>query len=215
MRLLVLGATGRTGHEVVRQALAAGHDVTAFVRDPARLAVRDSRLSVVTGDVRNTDDLQRALTGQDAVISTLGGKAKDDLLNSLRGKPDRTMRRSSEALIQAAGAAGVRRVVVLSTFMLAANFKAGLLKPLAPLYRAMNDDKRVGEQPLKDSPLDWTIVYATRLTDGERSGHERLVPVTETVTPRNTVSRSDVAAFLLAQLHDDAGIRQSLVLTAA
>ena len=111
--------------------------------------------------------------------------------------------------------AGVSRVVVLSTFMLAANFKAGLLKPLSPLHKAMNDDKRAGEDALKKSPLDWTIVYATWLTDGERSGQQRLVPTTETVTPRNTVSRSDVAAFLLMQLGDDAGIRKSLVSTAA
>jgi len=125
------------------------------------------------------------------------------------------MEGSTAALIEAAGAAGVRRVVMMSTFMLAPNFRAGLLKPLAPFYKAMNDDKRAGEEALKRSALDWTIVYATRLTDGQRSGRERLVPVTEIVTPRNTVSRSDVAAFLLAQLNDDAAIRKSLVLTAA
>ena len=161
------------------------------------------------------DDLKRALTGQDALISTLGSREKDDLLNTFSGKPDRTMRRSREALIEAANVAGVRRVVVLSTFMLAANFKAGLLKPLAPLYNAMNEDKRAGEEALKKSPLDWTIVYATRLTDGESSGQQRLVPITETVTARNTVSGSDIATFLLAQLDDDAGIRKSLVLTAS
>jgi len=215
MRLLVLGATGRTGREVVRQALATGHDVTAFVRDPAGLAISDARLAVVTGDARNADDLRRAVAGQDAVISALGGRAKDDLLNSLGGKPDGTMRRSFEALIQAADAAGVRRVVVLSTFMLASNFKAGLLRPIAPFFKAMNDDKRVAEEALARSALDWTIVYATRLTDGERSGRERLVPVTEIVTPRNTVSRSDAAAFLLNQLDDAASVRKSLVVTAA
>ncbi len=216
MRVLVIGASGKTGHEVVHQALAAGHEVTAFVRDPSRLQVREPRLTVVRGDVRSVDDLRRALAGQNAVISTLGGRAKDAMTDPLSGKPSGgVMEASTAALIEAAGEAGVRRVVVLSTFMLAPNFRAGILKPLALYYKGMNDDKRAGEETLKRSPLDWTIVYATRLTDGERSGRERLVPVTEIVTPRNNVSRSDAAAFLLAQLDDDAAIRQAIVCTAA
>ena len=216
MRVLVIGASGKTGHEVVRQALAAGHEVTAFVRDPSRLEVREPRLTVVRGDVRSADDLRRALADQDAVVSTLGGRAKDTMTRPLSGKPSvGVMEASTAALIEAAREAGVRRVVVLSTFMLAPNFRAGILKPLALYYKGMNDDKRAGEEALKRSSLDWTIVYATRLTDGERSGRQRLVPITETVTPRSNVSRSDVAAFLLAQLDDDAATRRAIVCTAA
>jgi putative NADH-flavin reductase len=216
MRVLVIGASGKTGHEVVRQALAAGHEVTAFVRDPSRLEIREPRLTVVRGDVRSVDDLRRALAGQDAVISTLGGRAKDAMTRPLSGKPSGgVMEASTAALIEAAGEAGVRRVVMLSTFMLAPNFRAGILKPLVLYYKGMNDDKRAGEKVLKKSPLDWTIVYATRLTDGERSGRERLVPVTESVTPRSNMSRSDAAAFLLAQLENDAAIRKAIVCTAA
>ena len=216
MKILVMGASGKTGHEVVRQALAAGHEVTAFVRDPSRLEVREPRLTVVRGDVRSVDDLRRALAGQDAVISTLGGRAKGAMTSPLGGKPSGgVMEASTAALIEAAGEAGVRRVVMMSTFMLAPNFRAGILKPLALYYKGMNDDKRAGEEALKKSRLDWTIVYATRLTDGERTGRERLVPVTEIVTPRDNVSRSDAAAFLLAQLDDDAAIRKAIVCTAA
>jgi putative NADH-flavin reductase len=200
----------------VREALAAGHEVTAFVRDPSRLKVREPRLTVVRGDVRSVDDLRRALAGQNAVISALGGRAKDAMISPLSGKPrGGVMEESTAALIEAAGEAGVRRVVMMSTFMLAPNFKAGILKPLALYYKGMNDDKRAGEEALRRSPLDWTIVHATRLTDGDRSGHERLVPATEIVTPRNNVSRSDAAAFLLAQLDDNAAIRKAIVCTAA
>src|SRR5664279_3212065 len=87
MRVLVIGASGKTGHEVVRQALAVGHEVTAFVRDPSRLQVRDPRLTVVRGDARSVDDLRRALAGQDAVISTVGGSAKNAMISPLGGKP--------------------------------------------------------------------------------------------------------------------------------
>ncbi len=216
MRVLVIGASGKTGHEVVRQALAAGHEVAAFVRDPSRLTVREPRLSVVTGDVRSADDLRRALAGQDAVISTLGGRAKDTMTRPLGDKPGvGVMEASTVAMIEAAGEAGVRRVVMMSTFMLAPNFRAGIMKPLALYYKGMNDDKRGAEEALRASSLDWTIVYATRLTDGARSGRERLVPVTATVTPRDNMSRSDAAAFLLAQLDDDASIRKAIVCTAA
>ena len=216
MKILVIGASGKTGHEVVRQALAAGHEVTAFVRDPSRLVLREPRLTVATGDARSVDDLRRALAGQDAVISTLGGRAKVAMTSPLGGKSSGgVMEASTAALIEAAGEAGVRRVVMMSTFMLAPNFRAGILKPLALYYKGMNDDKRAGEEALKKSRLDWTIVYATRLTDGDRTGRERLVPVTEIVTPRDNVSRSDAAAFLLAQLDDDAAIRKAIVCTAA
>jgi len=216
MRLIVLGASGNTGQVVVRQALAAGHEVTAFLRDPERLPLRDPRLSIARGDARSLEDLRSALVGQDAVISALGGGSTTAPVGSSRGQPgEGVMERSTGALIRAASEGGVRRVVMLSTFMLAPNFRAGILKPLARLNKAMNDDKRAGERALMESALDWTIVYATRLTDGERTGRERVVPETETVTPRNTVSRSDVAAFLLAELTDEASIRRSLVVTTA
>ena len=87
------------------------------------------------------------------------------------------MERSTGALIRAASEGGVRRVVMLSTFMLAPNFRAGILKPLARLNKAMNDDKRAGERALMESALDWTIVYATRLTD-EASIRRSLVVTT-------------------------------------
>jgi putative NADH-flavin reductase len=115
MKLLAIGASGKTGHEVVRQALAAGHEVSAFVRDPARLAIRNTRLSIVTGDARDTDDLRRALQAQDAVSSTLGGPPRQALIGRLRGRPDGgTMERSTTALVAAASEAGVRRVVLWS-----------------------------------------------------------------------------------------------------
>jgi putative NADH-flavin reductase len=215
MRLLVTGASGKTGHEVVRQAIAAGHEVTALVRDPTRLTIRGQHLTVFEGDVLNTHDLESALAGQDAVISTLGAGAKNALTSPLGNRPRvGVMEGSTAALIEAAGAVGVRRVVMMSTFMLAPNFRAGIMKPLALYYKGMNDDKRTAEEALRRSQLDWTIVWATKLTDGERSGCERLVPVTEIVTPRNSVSRSDAAAFLLAQLEDDSTIRKAIVCTA-
>jgi len=214
MKILVIGASGKTGREVVQQAIDAGEQVTAFVRDAARLTIRGPGLTVFEGDVTDPQDLRNALAGQDAVISTLGARARSTVSGPFRTKADEgLMQKSTAALIEAAEAEGVRRVVVMSTFMLAPNFRAGILKPLELYYKSMNDDKRAAEELLRRSPLDWTIVWATRLTDGEPSSAARLVPVTETVTPRNTIARSDAAAFLLAQVKDHKTIRREAVCT--
>ena len=74
MKLVVLGANGRTGRLVVEQALAAGHTVTALVRSPEKLTIRSSGLRIVPGGATNAADVTRALEGGDAVLSTLGGK---------------------------------------------------------------------------------------------------------------------------------------------
>ena len=72
MKITVFGASGRTGREVVRQALAAGHDVTAFVRDPAKLSVHYDKVSMIKGDVSDSSAVMQGIEGQDAVVSALG-----------------------------------------------------------------------------------------------------------------------------------------------
>src|SRR5260221_7453590 len=103
MNLVVLGATGRTGRLVVEQALAAGHTVTALVRSPEKLAMRNSNLRVVKGEATDTSAVARALEGADAVISTLGGGGS-------------VIADSTPAIVAAARQTGVSRVVVLSSF---------------------------------------------------------------------------------------------------
>src|SRR6266436_9262191 len=74
MRLLIIGATGGTGRELVKQALERGHQVTAFVRTPARLRLAHERLTVVRGDVLDRSSVEAAVRGHDAVLSALGHK---------------------------------------------------------------------------------------------------------------------------------------------
>ena len=72
MKLFVIGATGRTGQEIVQQALARGHQVTAFVRSPEKITAKSERLTVLKGNVLDENQLFNAMQNQDAVISTLG-----------------------------------------------------------------------------------------------------------------------------------------------
>jgi len=186
MNILVLGATGKTGREVVAQAGAAGHTVTAFVRDPQKLERND--VAVAVGDARSVDDLRKALRGQDAVISTLG-TGLNSRQNLIEG--------STKTLLEAMPSAAVNRLVMLSTFAASPSYKAtGIMKLASVVMNGIVADKTAGEEVLKRSDLDWTIVYATRLTDEPRTGTSRTVE--GTLTDVGTISRGDVADALLS-----------------
>ena len=201
MKALVLGASGKTGAEVVRQGMAAGHEITAFVRDPRRLKASDPQLVVKVGDARNVADVAQALEGQEAVISTLGSNKAADAL----------IAKSTEALLEAAGKTGLRRVVMLSV---AHNYKPTLfIRLMARIMAGVVADRWAGEDALKGSKLDWTIVYAAKLTDGPRTGHVRIVGAGESVTFHSTISRADVSEFLLARLTDTEAIGKAFVAT--
>jgi len=201
MNILVLGATGKTGREVVAQALSAGHTVTAFVRDPQKLGRND--VAVAVGDARNVDDLQRALRGQDAVISTLG--------SGLNGSQN-LIEGSTKALLHAMPGAGVKRLVMLSTFAASQSYRAtGIMRLAKFVMNGIVSDKTAGEALLRRSDIDWTIVHATRLTDEPRSGQYRTVegPLTDV----GTISRADLAEVLLSTVSDATSTRQSRVVT--
>ena len=203
-RILVLGATGGTGREVVTQAAAAGLHVTALVRDPARLPAGAS--TVVTGDItRDTAKLDEALRGQDAVISALG--------RGLSFKPNGLMAQACPALVNAMQKNGVRRLVFTSAFGM------GPTRPDAPflprifmgtLLRRIYADKAVGEAAIRQSQLDWTILCPTGLTNGPRTDRPRVgehLPL----SGLPTVSRADVAAVALRLLEDRATVHQTLL----
>jgi len=203
MNILVLGAAGKTGREVVAQSLAAGHAVTAFVRDPQKLERKD--IAVAVGDARNVDDLRKALHGQDAVISTLG--------SGLNGK-QKLIESSTEALLEAMASTRVKRLAMLSTFAASPTYRAsGIMKMASIVMKGIVADKTAGETLLKRSGLDWTIVYATRLTDEPRSSGYRTVD--GTLTGVGTISRADVADALLSTLSDENALRQSRVVTSS
>jgi len=198
--VLVLGATGRTGQQVVAQALQLGHTVTAFVRDPTRLntgSFSPERLRLVTGDMNgDTSRLETAMQGQHVVVSTLGAGNSF----SSAGLIERSMRR----IIQQMDAKGVRRLVMTSAFGVGDTYRDVPLVPrifMRLLLRDIYRDKLAGEDRLRASALDWTLVCPTGLADGPATGRYR---VGERLALRGMprIARADVAAFLLAQVDD-------------
>lgn len=203
MKLVIVGAAGRTGAYLVDQALDAGHTVTAFIRDKEQIENALRGLSVQTGDARKASDLAKALRGQDAVISVLGtNKPGDDLIQA-----------STHALISAAHQSKLRRVIMMSSFLVSPKLRhTGFARLTSWFTKGIVKDKAMGEDLLKNSDLDWTIVYATRL-DGAPPGDYHVVGEDETVSVRNAIARADVADFLIKQLDNPESIRQSIVIT--
>ena len=185
MNLVVLGATGRTGSLVVEQALAAGHTVTALVRSPEKLTTGDANLRLVTGEATDMSAVSRALEGADAVINTLGGSGS-------------VIANSTPVIVAAAGQTGVSRVVVLSSFAVERDRLNAVSRLLSGLVIGpVIKDHSVGEKVLRQSDLDWTIVYASVLTDGPASGSVAVLPETAKRRMSEKISRADVAAWML------------------
>ena len=206
MRLLILGATGPTGGHLVDQALAGGHDVTAFVRDQSRFAVTRPRLAVAAGDATDARALEGAMNGQHAVLCALGAG------NSLRSE---IASRAVAAVVPAMQAQGVKRIIYLSAFGVGnTHEQASLVQRVffRTLLRQIFADKAKADAMLRASALDWTLVYPTLLTNGSRTGSYR---VGERLSMRGMakISRADVAAFMLAQLSSDEWLRRIAVVS--
>jgi uncharacterized protein YbjT (DUF2867 family) len=185
MNLVVLGATGRTGSLVVEQALAGGHTVTALVRSLEKLTSDNPNLRVVAGQATNASDVSRAFDGADAVISTLGGKGT-------------VIADSTQAIVAAARKTGVSRVVVLSTFAAERDRLGVGTRLLTGIgMGAMLKDKSAGEEMLRHSDLEWTIAYASVLSDGPVEGSVAVLPDGAKRRLSDRISRADVAEWML------------------
>jgi putative NADH-flavin reductase len=207
MKLLILGATGGTGKHVVSQALADGHELTVLARDRAKVGPDQPRLRLVLGDLENGAALAEAMRGQDAVISAIG--------RGYSFRSEHLIERTVPGIIAAMKAAGVRRLVFTSAVGVGASFADSPFMAklfFLTLLRGIYADKLIGDQLIRQSGLDWTIVQPSQMTDGPltrsyRSG-ERLA-----LRGRAQISRADTAHFLLAKVADPTAIGKTLLLS--
>ncbi len=208
MKILVFGATGATGQQVVRQAVSQGHEATAFVRNPGALPITDGRLRVVAGDTtRDESKITEVVRGQDVVVSALGRR------NSFRS--DHLISRSMRAIVPSMERAGVRRLILVSALGVGESRRDAPLIPRI-MYRVLLsdifNDKEAAEHGVRRSSLDWTIVYPVLLTDGPLTGAYRVGERLELHgLPR--ISRADVAHFILTEIENDAFIRKAVVIS--
>ena len=202
MKVLIFGATGTVGRELVTQGLEMGHAVTAFARDPSKLAISHASLKIIEGDVMDSAVVDRVVAGHDAVLIALGAGSKGQVRST-----------GTRNIIQAMKKSGTRRLVCLST--LGVGDSRGNLNFLwkyimfGMLLRAAFADHVTQEDDVIRSGLNWTIVRPAAYTDGERTGDYRHgFPATEKGL-KLKISRADVADFVLTQLADDSYIRMT------
>jgi putative NADH-flavin reductase len=221
MKLTIFAATGGIGRHIVDQALAAAHQVTVVVRDPAKLPP-EARAVVrtVTADLAEADPeaLEAAVDGADAVLSGLGPRSSADAGVTSRG---------TRAIVAAMQATGVRRLIVVSAAPLGTVPSPGNPNPprhdpgdgffmrhlfsriAGTLFREHYADLAVMEDLVRNSGLDWTIVRPPRLTNKPMSGAYRTA-YGQNLRGGFLVSRADVAHLMLRVLAQPESIKHTV-----
>jgi putative NADH-flavin reductase len=206
MKITVFGGTGRIGGHVLRQAIEAGHKVTAVVRDPTRLPVRDTALEVVTvPGLAEPEALVPALDGSEAAISAVGPSSPRAVTVA-----SSTVR----AILAALDRSGVRRFVAVSA-MPVGPVPAGeswanrrILYPLVrTVLRGIYSDLATMEEEIAHSSTEWTVLRPPRLVNRPTTGRYRTV-IGGNVPRARTMRHADVAHLMLSVLDQPATIRQ-------
>lgn len=208
MNILIVGATRGIGRQLLEQALASGHNVTALVRNPQRLATQHERLRVVKGDILDPESVARAMAGQEAVCCTIGIK--------LPWPPVTVFSEGTRNLLQAMKTTGVRRLICVTGIGAGDSRGHGgflydyLFRPL--LFRTVYADKDRQEALIKASDVDWTIVRPGFLTNGPITKNYRMLTDMTGVTA-GRISRADVAHFFLQELESRQYLGKTPLLT--
>ena len=212
MKLLIFGATGGTGRQLVTQALAQGHTVTVCVRVAASLGIKHENLNIFQGNVLDEQAVLSAVFGKDVVISALGSRtagrrlATSDLIQGTRN------------IVTAMHQCEVRRSLWVTSFGAGESLRQmGWLARnviVKMFLRSVIVEKEVQEHIITQSDGEWIIAWPGGLTDGPRTGVYRVIPSDASVRlSRLTISRADVADFLLKNLTSDTYVRQAVGLS--
>ena len=202
-RVLIVGATGGTGQQLVKQALERGYAVTAFVRDPSRLQVDHPQLTVVQGDVLDESSVEAAVRGQDAVLSALGHRRYF--------YPTRILSEGTRNILRAMETHGVQRLVCETSLGIGDSagrmglyYTLFVIPVILPFYFW---DKTRQEQMIAGSNVEWVIARPGVLTNDDWRGGARHGREVGSFLLTVHISRADVADFMLNQLSSDTYLR--------
>ncbi len=213
MNVVVFGATGATGRLVVASALSAGHQVTAFVREPGRMPLTHARLRIVAGDVMDAAAVAGAVSGADALICALGTmpEAKQDRHRRQPGVPVCSV--GTRHILAALPHTRLRFVVESSASVgdsyATGMFGAGFIVRLA--LKAVMADKEAQEAAVRQSGCNWTIVRPVKLTDQPARGNLKSGPDLRW-NIASTATRADVAQYMVQILADAATHQKTITL---
>jgi len=198
-RVLIVGATGGTGRQLVAQALERGYAVTAIVRDPSHLKVEHPQLTVMQGDVLDPGSVEAVMRGQEAVLSALGHKRFF--------YPTRILSEGTRNILRAMETHGVPRLICETSLGIGDSagrmglyFTFFIIPVILPFYFS---DKARQERIIEKSNVEWVIVRPGVLTNGKKRGRSRHGPHIGSFFWTVRISRADVADFMLNQLESD------------
>jgi putative NADH-flavin reductase len=198
MKVIVFGASGETGRLVVTSGLQQLHGITAFVRDPSKLRIQHKSLTFFQGDVSNYKSVESALEGHDAVISALGASTpfkKNPIIVDGIANIVNAMKRQKVSRLIYQSFVGVRE------FRSELGFLLDKVVPIA--LNSVIKDHEAKERNIMQSDLLWTIVRCSMLTNGEATGNYRIGEHIKPSSLMPTISRADVADFVIKQLTDN------------
>ncbi len=204
MNLLIFGATGGTGRQVVQQGLDQGYIVTAFVRDKTKIDIKDKNLKIIEGDLMDFKSVEKAVQNQDAVVCVLGsGKNVKSKIRS----------QGTRQIINAMEKAGIKRFICQSTLGAGdswenLNFFWKYIM-FGFLLKEVFADHQKQEQDVKNSNLDWTIIRPGAFVEGNKTGNYRHGFANNDKTSKLKITRADVADFILKQLTDNSYIHKT------
>lgn len=205
MRILVIGGTRGTGREVVKQALERGHHVVALARKPSNVKIQDARLRVAQGDVMKPESLDAAMADVDAVVCALGHKRWLG--------PSKILSEGTRNVVRAMEKHGVKRLVVETALgvgdsagRLGIYYTLFTIPFILPFYWY---DKGRQERVVRESSLDWVIARPAQLTNGRKRGAYKHGPRVGNYIWSASISRADVADFMLNQLGETPYLRQT------
>lgn len=219
MKILLLGATGRTGKEVLNQALHAGISVNVVVRDQRKLKLDHSALTVFESEALDQQVLRNAMQDCDAVLSTLNISRYSDFPWSSLRTPETFLSDTIQKILAIAADLPLKRVIVISAW--------GVHETRQDIpfwFRWLMDRSNIGagyrdherqEILLKASSLDWTAIRPVGLTNFKK---EKLIHTTvnhNNPKPGLLISRSNVARFMLQVYHTHSFVRQTVTISEA
>ena len=209
MKILVVGATGPTGRQIVSQALARGHQVVAFVHDNDPELARQAGVTQSEGDVLDPVAVRYALEGCDAVLSALG--SKPSLIEEVT-----LLSKGTQAIVDAMHAHAIKRLIAITGIGAGDSRGHGgfvydnIVEPT--ILRQVYKDKDRQEDVIRASGLDWTIVRPAQLSNDPGKRQYRTYTDLTGVTA-GTIARADVADFMLTELEDDKYLHQTPLIT--
>ncbi len=208
MKLLLIGATGPLGKQLLEQGLAQGHTITALARDTSKIETEHDNLRVVQGDVLHAEGVNAAMEGQEAVLCSLG--------TGITFHHVTLFSEGTKRILESMSKYGVKRIVAVTGIGAGDSRGHGgfvydkIIEPT--VLRTIYEDKDRQEEILRQSDRDWVVVRPGVLTNGKATGTYRVLLNLEGVTA-GSISRADVAAFVLGQLHTNDFLHKFPVLT--